>query len=334
MIAGCWMNSTPETSANGERKWMSRAVISILLAIGLGWLIWQYADSDELLELLINSSVFYLVVSFFLILLFQYLRALRMCHILGHQASSRSMFSTMCLQFVANGFLPAGLGELALVYLLKQGHEVRYKTGAVVVLSVRLLDVSIFVLGFVLLLAGAWEIVPRAVLMVMLLITVICLLMVAVFVIIMSVNRVPETSSTLLNKLLRFTHSLKDAVALVKSNALGLKVFSYTVAIWVCMYLYFWAIVCALNATMTALQLFWVYILVFPVNILPVKGVANIGTHETAWFISLVLLGYEDTMAANIAFGSHALMLFIILCVGMMVFFMRLYSQFFRPSLR
>ncbi|MDH5638153.1 MAG: hypothetical protein OEZ04_06645, partial [Nitrospinota bacterium] len=47
----------------------------------------------------------------------------------------------------------------------------------------------------------------------------------------------------------------------------------------------------------------------FSVNLLPVKGVANFGTHETAWFIALRAFGVDPSMAALLGFGSHAVIL-------------------------
>ena len=129
----------------------------------------------------------------------------------------------------------------------------------------------------------------------------------------------PNFIDAILNKVNLQKDTLQDVVRVVINNTLGVKVYFYTLLIWVCMYLYFWCIVASLQVPVTPVHLFWVYILVFPVNLLPIKGVANIGTFEAAWFLSLTLLGFSDSLAADIAFGSHAVQLLIVIFVGMLV---------------
>ena len=302
-----------------SENWIPKTLISLILAVMLGWMVWQFTSLDGLLLLLLNISYLYLVLAFIVFLIFQYLRAQRMCVVLGNGSALSKMVLTICSQSVANGFLPAGLGEIALVYLLKQSHDVKYRTGAIVVLAVRLMDVLIFVAGVSLLLIAARDNVPGAVITVMFLVTAACVLLIIILIAITAISRIPVRRNIYLNNILQFVKSLEDAVRLVINNALGISVFVYTLLMWICMYIYFLFIVAALQAPVSALQVFWVYILVFPVNLLPIKGVANIGTHEAAWFLSLILLGFEDSLSASIAFGSHVLMLGVLIILGFIV---------------
>ena len=56
--------------------------------------------------------------------------------------------------------------------------------------------------------------------------------------------------------------------------------------------------------------------LVFPADLTPVKGVAQIGTHEAAWFLALRAIGLDAARASTLAFATHAV-LFAIMVVGL-----------------
>lgn len=328
MFHGLVVKNNMTHNINNNNKWLSKTVMSILLALVLFVFVWRYIDLDELILILRNCSLLYLSMAFITFFFFQFLRTLRIVHILGHNVSRKKMFFTICSQSVANGFLPAGLGELVLIHLLKKNHKVNYQIGTVVVLAVRLLDVSIFVTGFGILLLVARNMIPDAAVTVMLLVTLACIFLVIVLFIPSGMSRLSINENKWTAPIFKYINSFEEAISLVSSNAFRVTVFTYTLAMWLCMYIYFWFIVAALQVEITSLQLFWVYILVFPVNLLPIKGVANIGTHEAAWFISLMLLDFDETLAANIAISSHALFLTTTICLGLTLLLSYILSSF------
>jgi uncharacterized membrane protein YbhN (UPF0104 family) len=111
--------------------------------------------------------------------------------------------------------------------------------------------------------------------------------------------------------------ALLDAVRLGLRSRIALPAFVLTVLLWALMYLVWVAIVWALGLRLGPEQIMWVYLLFFPVNILPIKGIASVGTHHVAWQISFQIVGVPLSQAAAAAFGAHLITMAVTILVGL-----------------
>jgi len=89
-----------------------------------------------------------------------------------------------------------------------------------------------------------------------------------------------------------------------------------SILIWSCIYAYFFLIVRSLGFGVSFSEIVVTCMLVVPATLLPVRGVANIGTHEIAWVIAFGLFGYPPEVGLSIAVSSHLLIVFFVLCTG------------------
>jgi len=119
-----------------------------LIAVVLCAVVWRYLNTAEFVEVMKNTSLSWLAVSGLLFLVYQWLRTLRFSLLADTGGSGWQLFNTLCLHSFLNSTLPAGLGEAALVYLLKKLHGLPYPSGAALLLAARFIDLGLFCLLF------------------------------------------------------------------------------------------------------------------------------------------------------------------------------------------
>ena len=79
-----------------------------------------------------------------------------------------------------------------------------------------------------------------------------------------------------------------------------------------------------MHANLHCYEMLLLFLMVGAINVLPIRGVGNLGTHELAWVVPLSLLGYSRSSAILMAFGTHAIVFINLLAVViLMLFFYR-----------
>ena len=310
----------------------ARVVLSVLLTVVLVAIVWQFVDSDNLLQMLgaIRWSLVWIALGIFL--LYQWLRALRLRLLIGTDSTVFEVFNTQCVHAFLNSTLPAGLGEVALIWLLRHRHGVRLHLGAAGVLIVRGMDLFLYAALFFVLLLVYRDAIPPEVVLVM--VGLVVFLMLAVGAIRM-LSAEHAGAAWLRKRFKGHIDSMLQAFAEAGRKAIWFRLGLYSLAMWIAMYVFFVLIINALGYQLSWTNVLWLYLLIFPINLLPIKGVANLGTHEAAWFISMQILGMDPGPAAVLAFGSHILFLVIsclTLAIPVMVYGLQGLASLFRVT--
>jgi uncharacterized protein (TIRG00374 family) len=292
----------------------------------LAALVWHFVDPVEFLAVLKGTSPAWLGASIGCFLLYQWWRMRRTALLLAIEPGAR-LYSTMCLQGAANDLvLPAGTGEAALVYLLKRWHGAEYHVGLASLVVGRVVDLALFGALFVALIAAFGNQLPDLLLAIMAALAGILLVAgIVLWVLLRSGQSSAAASSERRwrREIARQLQAFSAALRQIHTRRIYAVLVLQSAAMWVTMYLSYVALMLALNATLSFAQVLLLYILVFPVDLTPVKGVANFGTHEGVWFLALQVLGLEPARAATLSFASHILILVTLLTsvtVGMSYF--------------
>ena len=283
----------------------------------LGGYVWRFVDEQALVRMLAGVSWTWLAAAYAVFIGYQWVKGLRIRLLAGIGDPAAPLFFTQCIHAVLNNLLPSGLGELAFVYLLKRLHGVKYHFGTVAVVIGRILDLSVFSLLFLILIVLMRRELPFAVVLVMSAVAGVGLGAIAVLMMASrSMRRMQKFTQRHSERLAHHVNQIGHALEITRSAGGYSTVLVYSILMWALMYLFFVFVVYALNAPLSPLTVLWVYLLAFPVNILPIKGVANVGTHEAVWFIALRLVDVEADVAAAVSFGSHALFLVVVGLTG------------------
>jgi uncharacterized protein (TIRG00374 family) len=94
------------------------------------------------------------------------------------------------------------------------------------------------------------------------------------------------------------------------------KTFLTTAAIWLCVYLNFYLIVTALGFETTLSEVALVSILLVPLTLIPVQGLANVGSHEVAWVSIFTLFGHSIDTSLSVAVTTHVVLLVFVMILG------------------
>jgi uncharacterized protein (TIRG00374 family) len=310
----------------------SKIIISVLTAIGLCAVLWQFLNIREFTDTIRNVSLTWLGLTVIFFFIYQWLRTLRFS--LLADAGGWPLFNTMCLHSFFNNTLPAGLGEAALIYLLKRMHGVIYSSGVASLMTARFMDLAVFSVLFLGIAVSFKNKIPEEVYFVM--IGILCVLIIAAILFkalaSFEIKPINNTHHKIKNILARHYNALADEFRKIGKNEIWIKLVLYTVGMWFSMYLFFLTTIYSLGYSLSWYSIMMLYLILFPINLLPVKGFGNFGTHEGAWFISLQILGLNTTDAAILGFGSHLVFLFVIFLFSLIPFSQFIYLKSKNPS--
>jgi len=152
----------PDDRPPARRRIAGRLAVAALVAVVLGALVWRQTDAGAIVAMSRGISPAWVLVTIAAFAAYQVARAARMRLMVDRKSPLRALTATMCLHALANNLLPAGLGEAVLVWLLRTRHGVRLSRGAGLLVLARMLDMLVFLLLFVGILAFAPDIVPPA----------------------------------------------------------------------------------------------------------------------------------------------------------------------------
>lgn len=114
----------------------------------------------------------------------------------------------------------------------------------------------------------------------------------------------------------RFWHRLLAELQMIGARGRYGVLWAMTTLIWLCVYANFYCITAGLGVQVSFWQVVVISMFMIPLSLLPVQGVANVGTHEIAWVAAFSLFGVPQQAALNTAIGSHAVLLFFVLVMG------------------
>ena len=315
------------------RKNAGKIGLSILVAVLLFAFVAQFVNWSEFWTKLAQTRPLYLLAALGFFLVYQALRAWRMVAAVPSIQAQPRLVGTFCLQAALNNFLPIGFGELALSMLMRRIHAVDIVKAGTIVFALRALDVLVLCMMF--LLSAPWllRVVPPILFWI---VAAICVLGLAGGgLLLVSARRARQSNEdfleqsdptknsgqttdqlNLVGKIRRRARRIftRSAVALdqLSQEAKFWQLVGSTFALWGIMWCVTFMVVRAIQLDLTVIEATAVYLVKFPVDLLPIKGFAGFGTHETAWLAILHLIGKPD-FAGYAAVASHIVMLFIAL---------------------
>ena len=283
-------------------------IFSIILAVIIaGFFFYNYDKIANILKQIsyswaLSGMAFYLVNYTF--------RGLRLKAVAG----SRINYFNEALNFsVLHGifsyFFPARTGDASLPVLLKSTGKLELKKGVSVLLKTRVFDVTI--LGCLSLFAcafGAREISGHTQFIWFLA----GMLMTSSFFI---YSKLGAGGSLLLKRFFSFGDPYNEMFNF-KFNE-----FFYSFLIWLSVFSSQYCMIQSIGLDLSFSEVVFLSTIQFPLQLLPIQGVANSGNHEGAWVTALVLMGFKADSALSFALASHGVLIVYVLLLGIVALF-------------
>ncbi len=220
-----------------------------------------------------------------------------------------------------NYILPARSGELSYLFLTKDRLKTPLSESAATLFASRVYDFLSTALILLFVLPFAWDKLPGWALRASL---IFCLVVIGIcgfiFLLVQNsgvLNRF-SPSRPWLSRLWLWFKKVIAGLQEIQRRKKHVRVAWLTLGVWACLYANLFFICRALGYQVDFFQVILVSLLMIPLSLAPVQGFANLGTHELAWVTVLMIFGTAYQSALYVAFGTHFLVMGIILFYGLL----------------
>lgn len=232
------------------------------------------------------------------------------------------LFPIVSLHGTLNYLLPAKTGELSYIMLLYRRLNVSLAESAATLLVARFFDFAIISLFLpIMLLAYRNRLPDELIIAVSVFIGFVLLFALALFIFIRrrspSQDKGTDTAKSIPQKITVLVGELQNSLSAIFQQGAQFKLFLSTALIWICVFSYLYLIVLSLNYDANYLQFVVISIFMIPMELLPLQGFANLGTHELAWVTAYTLFNRSPDEALNIAISSHVILVGFVLLLGL-----------------
>jgi len=227
-----------------------------------------------------------------------------------------------------NQIFPFRSGEISLVYLLKNKGISGDRSASMLILF-RILDFFAIILLLLLSLfftGKIYELILDNFLFFILLIGLILVLCALIlfksklfidliirFILFLKLNRY-KFFSKIISIFKKVSHNLNEYT---NDGRLFFVTFVLSILVWVSSFIFTYYILISLGLEFVFSYFVFAMALVLIFNSLPIHGLFNLGTQETFWTISFMLIGIEKSLAISSGFILHVLVIFYFLIFGL-----------------
>jgi len=288
------------------------------------------------MEVLRNASSKWIIagVSFYWVQIM--LKAIRFKYILGIE--NRFFGRTIGIQgghAILNNILPAGLGEVSILYLFKKVMNINYSKSVSSLFTLRTIDFALSAILFALLFLFKSKIVCFST---MLWTIMECLIGISVILLVFAgffvysdkfFKKISESAFinkfNILSRLNKFLIAMRIHLSEFIAFDSILVLSFLTLLIWLVTYFVLVAAAKTLNSGLLFSDIFFVFLMLWPITVLPIKGILNIGSHELGWVVPLMIIGHSKATAVLVAFGTHTIFLFnvILTAIALIIIYNR-----------
>jgi uncharacterized protein (TIRG00374 family) len=303
--------------------------ISGLLSIVLLFYLFSNLSLLDLKQVYSNLSFKIIFIGFLLYGLTYVFRAIRLKHLVKTDLSFFSSFKITSIHNMLNQIFPFRSGEISLVYLLKN-KGISGDSSASMLILFRILDffaiillllVSLFFTG------KSYELLFDNFLFFILLVLFIFFFgafllfksklfidLIIRFILFLKLNRY-KFFSKIISIFKKISHNLNEYTS---NSRLFIITFILSILVWVSSFMFTYYILISLGLNLVFSYFIFAMALVLIFNSLPIHGLFNLGTQETFWTISFVLIGMEKSLAISSGFILHILVIFYFLVFGLL----------------
>lgn len=218
-----------------------------------------------------------------------------------------------------NYLMPAKSGELSYLFLVKRYLHIALSESAATLVTARFFDFATLALFLPAVIIVFWQMLPSWLIYAS---VVFCAAVYGAGVVLLILLRGgggaahPGEDSAAGSGIARLWRETMAGLRLIYRRGQYAGIWALTILIWLCVYLNFYCIVRSLGFDVGLLEMVVVSIILVPMTLLPVQGVANLGTHEAAWVAAFAMFGYTIDTSLTVAVGTHVILLSFVLILG------------------
>lgn len=297
--------------------------LSVFVSVGTIGYIVNHLELVEIVATFYQLDSSWLAITTLFMLLNYVIRTLRFRLLLHNpQLTVLQLFSITCLHGMFNYLMPAKTGELSFIMLLKQ-LDISISSSSATLITARLFDFATIAMFLPLVLIAFWSHLPPVMIVVAIVFCGLVYLIVGgvmLYLHQLDTDKLDiglataETSFS--QRIIRLWYKIAVGMRLINQRKQYISLWLLTIGGWLCLYICLYAMVLSLGFSVNFSQIVVVSMIMMPMNLLPLQGLANLGTHEVGWGMALLLFGYSREIALMIAVGTHSILLGVVLLIG------------------
>ncbi|PPS40920.1 lysylphosphatidylglycerol synthase transmembrane domain-containing protein [Chroococcidiopsis sp. TS-821] len=303
----------------------SKKAWSIVFTIFLIALLGSILNPSDISSALYQVGILGISKIFLLVGITQALRALRFWELLSikTKTSYLPIFKITCVYQFLNHVLPVRSGELSLPILLKRYSSYPYISSVASLLLTRIHDA--LALGTIVASGVGFAVINGRIASDWLNLLILVLLAIALlagsFTLLISRNQQLAQAwqgiatsgriGRLLFKLKTLIKNFYQELLIYRDAALHLKLFSYSILLWLTIFILFWVVLQSLGFSMSLSEVVLGSSLANLTQLLPVGTLGNIGTLEAGWVFGFTLLGYDSYRTLTAGIVMHVIVILI-----------------------
>lgn len=288
-------------------------ILSAIIAAISVWYVGVKLNWEQLYDTLAHVNLISYILALASFISYQWFRTIRTKILIGESISSARLMHTICLHCFVNNIMPVGIGEFALVYLLRRLNGVNVTSGSATLITSRIVDLTVFI-GLFAILIGAFPYdVPSGVTNVMVWVGVSLVSVIMALALAERMVRLFFRDQTRWAAILRqFFHQMH----LPRRKSVAFALLIWSSLMWFSHYLAWVFAVKSVGLSLSMGSILWIYLMFFPLVLLPARGIMAMGPRIAAWFYCLQLVGVAAGVAAPASVSIDILMLSMALIVG------------------
>lgn len=231
---------------------------------------------------------------------------------------TRNLLAITMLHGLFNYLLPAKSGELSYLVLAKRHLDISLPESAATLITARFFDFGVIALLLPFAVHQFYHEMPGWLILSS---AVYCIGVLAAAVMLVAYirtakNRPPRPGRDLVTRIRNGFDRTIDSLRIIDQRRQYLRLWLVTSAIWLCVLLNYYFITASLGFDPTFSQMVVISLILIPLTLIPVQGIANVGTHEAAWIAAFTMFGYSFESALTVAVTSHVVMFAMFVLLG------------------
>jgi len=303
---------------------LKRFVLSLLITVGIIFILFTQISIKDLYRLLINVDPFWTVLGSTAYLLAIFLRALRFRWLIhSREILLPELFKITVFYHLALMVLPSKLGELSYPYFLNKRSGLSMTEGLASLIASRVYDFFIVLIIFLFAIIG-FQGFLRINLSLIILLSV--LLILSVMFAFFHMNTFLGWVSILIGKMSggtrlknsktihwvqRKIHEIAEDFYAIKARKTYFSVSLASLGSWIMIFYVFYAFLRAFGIKVSFLKVVFGSTIAVIANALPISGLGNWGTLEAGWAAGFLIVGLSKEEAIATGFGVHILIFLV-----------------------
>ena len=304
-------------------KKITRFLISLIISVLLLYLLLNQINTNDVWQILKQADINYLLIAMFFYVIMMAFRSIRFEILLKKKIKFNKLLPIVFVHSFLTNIIPFRMGELSYIYLLKKVKKQSYSKGLSSLLIARIFEFGVMIIVLIIAIIfsnnlpnqhGFQNIIPFLfIALILCVITILSMIFFHDLILNLLENSLKKFPKFIKEKLNDFMTSFKS----YKSRKILFLTLIYSILTYLTGVIFTYYIILALNFSLPINVLIITITFSILSSVLPINGIAGLGTVEGIWALVLGYFGYSLESAVLLSLSLHIIQLIFTSVLGL-----------------